>query len=66
MALEFLDLGLGSEHVDYQAAWDLQRAIHAEVSAAPDRTPYCSWSTPASTPRASGPSRRNGPSTARR
>jgi lipoyl(octanoyl) transferase len=33
MALEFLDLGLGSEHLDYQATWDLQRAIHAEVSA---------------------------------
>src|SRR5215217_4087199 len=33
MALEFLDLGLGSERLDYQAAWDLQRAIHAEVAA---------------------------------
>jgi lipoyl(octanoyl) transferase len=33
MAPEFLDLGLGSEYVDYRAAWDLQRAIHAEVSA---------------------------------
>jgi lipoyl(octanoyl) transferase len=33
MALEFRDLGLGSEHVDYEATWDLQRAIHAEVSA---------------------------------
>jgi lipoyl(octanoyl) transferase len=33
MALEFLDLGLGSEQLDYQATWDLQRAIHAEVSA---------------------------------
>jgi lipoyl(octanoyl) transferase len=32
MAPEFLDLGLGSEHVAYQPAWDLQRAIHAEVS----------------------------------
>jgi lipoyl(octanoyl) transferase len=32
MALEFVDLGLGSEHVDYQATWDLQHAIHAEVS----------------------------------
>src|SRR5215208_6630964 len=32
MALEFLDLGLGSERLDYQAAWDLQRASHAEVS----------------------------------
>ena len=32
MELEFLDLGLGSEHVDYQATWDMQRAIHAEVS----------------------------------
>jgi lipoyl(octanoyl) transferase len=32
MALEFLDLGLGSEHVDYQSTWDLQRAIHADVS----------------------------------
>jgi lipoyl(octanoyl) transferase len=33
MALEFLDLGLGSEQRDYQATWDLQRAIHADVSA---------------------------------
>jgi lipoyl(octanoyl) transferase len=33
MALEFVDLGLGSEYLDYQATWDLQRAIHAEVSA---------------------------------
>lgn len=33
MALEFVDLGLGSEHLDYQATWELQRAIHAEVSA---------------------------------
>src|SRR5512132_780811 len=33
MALEFVDLGLGSERLDYQATWDLQRAIHAEVSA---------------------------------
>jgi lipoyl(octanoyl) transferase len=32
MALAFLDLGLGSEHADYQATWDLQRAVHAEVS----------------------------------
>ena len=32
MALEFLDLGLGSEYRDYQSTWDLQRAIHAEVS----------------------------------
>jgi lipoyl(octanoyl) transferase len=30
--LEFLDLGLGREHRDYQATWDLQRAIHAEIS----------------------------------
>jgi lipoyl(octanoyl) transferase len=33
MGLQFLDLGLGSEHVDYQAAWDMQRSIHAAVSA---------------------------------
>jgi lipoyl(octanoyl) transferase len=32
MALEFVDLGLGSDHLDYQATWDLQRTIHAEVS----------------------------------
>ena len=32
MALEFVDLGLGSEHLDYQTTWDLQRTIHAEVS----------------------------------
>jgi lipoyl(octanoyl) transferase len=33
MGLEFLDLGLGREQRDYQATWDLQRAIHADVSA---------------------------------
>jgi lipoyl(octanoyl) transferase len=33
MAVQFLDLGLGREHRDYQETWDLQRAIHAEVSA---------------------------------
>ena len=33
MAVEFLDLGLGREHRDYQETWDLQRTIHAEVSA---------------------------------
>jgi lipoyl(octanoyl) transferase len=33
MAPEFVHLGLGSEHLDYQTTWDLQRAIHAEVSA---------------------------------
>jgi len=33
MGVEFLDLGLGREQRDYQATWDLQRAIHAEVSA---------------------------------
>src|SRR4051794_41274968 len=33
MELVYRDLGLGSEHVDYQAAWDLQRAVHAEVAA---------------------------------
>jgi lipoyl(octanoyl) transferase len=33
MALEFLDLGLGSELRDYQATWELQRAIHAEIAA---------------------------------
>jgi len=33
MELEFRALGLGSEHVDYQATWDLQRAVHTEVSA---------------------------------
>jgi lipoyl(octanoyl) transferase len=32
MGLVFRDLGLGSEYVDYQAAWDLQRATHAEVA----------------------------------
>jgi lipoyl(octanoyl) transferase len=31
--MEFLDLGLGSEYLDYQSTWDLQRAIHGEVTA---------------------------------
>jgi len=34
MSLEFLYPGLGSDQIDYQQAWDLQRAIHAEVSTA--------------------------------
>ena len=33
MALAFLDLELGSKQVDYKKTWDLQRAIHAQVSA---------------------------------
>jgi lipoyl(octanoyl) transferase len=33
MELTFRDLDLGRAHVDYQAAWELQRAVHAEVSA---------------------------------
>jgi lipoyl(octanoyl) transferase len=32
MALDFSDLGLGSTHVDYQEAWELQRTLHAEVA----------------------------------
>jgi lipoyl(octanoyl) transferase len=30
--MEFLDLGLGREHRDYSETWELQRAIHGEVS----------------------------------
>jgi lipoyl(octanoyl) transferase len=33
MSLDFLYLGLGSDHVDYRETWDLQRALHAEVVA---------------------------------
>jgi lipoyl(octanoyl) transferase len=38
MSLDFLYPGLGSELVDYTAAWELQRRLHAEVSSgsAPD------------------------------
>ncbi|SDS02302.1 lipoyl(octanoyl) transferase [Friedmanniella luteola] len=38
MSLDFLYPGLGSELVDYTDAWELQRRLHAEVSAgtAPD------------------------------
>jgi lipoyl(octanoyl) transferase len=32
-ALEFLYPGLGSEQIDYEAAWQLQRSVHAEVAA---------------------------------
>ncbi len=32
MSLEFVYPGLGSEQIDYQQAWDLQRAVHAEVA----------------------------------
>jgi lipoyl(octanoyl) transferase len=31
--MEILTLGLGERHVDYHEAWDLQRAIHADVAA---------------------------------
>jgi lipoyl(octanoyl) transferase len=33
MSLDFLYLGLGREHQDYQQTWDLQRQLHAEVVA---------------------------------
>ncbi len=38
MSLDFLYPGLGSEQIDYLRAWELQRSVHAEVSAgrAPD------------------------------
>jgi lipoyl(octanoyl) transferase len=32
MSLEFLYPGLGTDQIDYQRAWQLQRDIHAEVS----------------------------------
>jgi lipoyl(octanoyl) transferase len=38
MTLDFVYAGLGSEQVDYQEAWDLQRRVHAEVSSG-DRPP---------------------------
>ena len=31
--MEFVPLDLGRRHVPYQEAWDLQRAVHAEVAA---------------------------------
>lgn len=31
--LEFTDLGLGSERIDYLRGWELQREVHAEVVA---------------------------------
>ncbi|HET9871660.1 MAG TPA: lipoyl(octanoyl) transferase LipB [Propionibacteriaceae bacterium] len=33
MSLEFVHLGLGSDLTDYRAAWQMQRQMHAEVSA---------------------------------
>jgi lipoyl(octanoyl) transferase len=38
MSLDFLYPGLGTEQLDYLAAWELQRSIHAEVASgsAPD------------------------------
>ena len=33
MSLDFLYPGLGSELVDYTDAWQLQRRLHADVSA---------------------------------
>src|ERR1700712_3230962 len=35
MSLDFLYPGLGSEQIDYQQAWDMQRAVHAEGVAGP-------------------------------
>jgi lipoyl(octanoyl) transferase len=32
MSLDFVYPGLGSEQIDYQQAWDMQRAVHSEVS----------------------------------
>ncbi|MBA3528989.1 MAG: lipoyl(octanoyl) transferase LipB, partial [Propionibacteriaceae bacterium] len=32
MTLDFCCLGLGSEQIDYQQVWDLQRTVHAEVA----------------------------------
>ncbi len=31
MTLDFTDAGLGADAIDYLAAWDLQREVHAEV-----------------------------------
>ncbi len=36
MSLEFLYPGLGSDQIDYQRAWDLQRALHVRVSTGAD------------------------------
>jgi lipoyl(octanoyl) transferase len=33
MTLDFVHPGLGSEQIDYQQAWEMQRAVHAEVVA---------------------------------
>ena len=65
--LEFRSVGLGADAVDYLAAWDLQREVHARGRrrrAAP--TPCCCSSTRRSSPPASAPSRTSGRSTRRR
>lgn len=36
MTLEFLYPGLGSEQIDYQQGWELQRTLHARVSTGAD------------------------------
>ena len=55
--LTFRTVGLGADAVDYLAAWDLQREMHAAVVAGERPTPCCCWSTRRSSPPASAPSR---------
>ena len=63
-ALDFRVAGLGDEAVDYLAAWDLQREVHAAVvGGAPHPAPCCCWSTRRCSPRASAPSPTSGPPT---
>lgn len=41
--MQFVELDLGSRHVDYRETWDLQRAVHDEVAAGtrPDTVLLC-------------------------
>ena len=57
--LNFSTVGFGDDAVDYLAAWDLQREVHAAVVAG-GRTPCCCSSTRRSSPPASAPSRTSG------
>ena len=63
MPLDFRIAGLGDDAVDYLAAWDLQREVHAAVVAGDRPTPCCCSSTRRSSPPASAPTRTSGPST---
>ena len=55
--LDFRVAGLGDDALDYLAAWELQREVHAAVVAGEPPTPCCCSSTRRCSPPASAPTR---------